>query len=377
MMNKLAYTSILFLYLASFLSFNACNKSEDYSHIVYKNYLSYEINRAENFLASTVEGTAEGEYKAGSKQSYQDVIDAAKPVDERSEASQEEVDRAYASLLQASLEFSDNMVPFRSAYQVWIDYAEFVMESTEEGDSEGNVKAGNKEQLQEAINLAYQTIERADLTQADLDLATADLTDAIYFFNGEIIGKADTRVTNPGFELPGYETEDFHEVSGWSLFGKAEEWAPKASVATIETAPEGSYVARIGSYTQGMYQNLQELINPGADYTLNFKVSLQSNKPDWQGKKFPAILRSRIIVFEQKEGDYNFVTILSESYDTLGINPGGFIELNQTVSIDAISASIGKAVAIDFIQKHTWDAANPIWAESFVSIDDIHFLRQL
>ncbi len=227
------------------------------------------------------------------------------------------------------------------------------------------------------LDLANQTIESEDLTQDALDQATVDLTDAIYFFNGEIIGKASIVVTNPGFELPGYETEDFNEVAGWTLFGKAEAWAPKASVAALETAPEGAYVGRIGSYTQGMYQNLQELVNPGADYTLNFKVSLQSNEPDWQGKKFPAIIRSRIIVFEQKEGDYNFVTILSESYDTLGINPGGFMELNQTVSIDAISASIGKPVAIDFIQKHTWDAANPIWAESFVSIDDIHLLRQL
>jgi len=183
-------------------------------------------------------------------------------------------------------------------------------------------------------------------------------------------------MTNQGFELPGYETEDFNEVPGWNLFGNVEDWAPKASVAAIETAPEGAFVARIGSYTQGMHQNLSELINPNANYTLSFKVSLQSNASDWQGKKFPAILLSRIIVFEQGEGDYNFVTILSESYDTLGIDPGDFIELNQTVSIDAISESIGKKVAIDFIQKHTWDAANPIWAESFVAIDDIALYRK-
>ncbi len=78
MMNKLAYTTILFLAMASLLSFNACTKTEDYSHIVYKNYLSYEINRAENFLETTVEGSAEGEYKAGSKQTYQGVIDTRK-----------------------------------------------------------------------------------------------------------------------------------------------------------------------------------------------------------------------------------------------------------------------------------------------------------
>jgi hypothetical protein len=182
---------------------------------------------------------------------------------------------------------------------------------------------------------------------------------------------------NQGFELPGYETEDFMEVDGWSLFGKVEDWAPKASVSASESAPEGAYVARIGSYTQGMYQGLPELVNPNSDYTLDFKVSLQSNESDWQGNRFPVILLSRIIVFEQEEGDYNFVTVLSESYDTLGIDPGDFMELNHTVSIDAISGSIGKNVAVDFLQRHTWDAANPIWAESFVAIDDIHLFRKL
>ncbi len=39
-MNKLAYTKILLLAIATAISFNACNKTEDYSDLVYKNYLS-------------------------------------------------------------------------------------------------------------------------------------------------------------------------------------------------------------------------------------------------------------------------------------------------------------------------------------------------
>ncbi len=338
---------------------------------------AYEINRAGNFLETTTEGTGEGEYKAGAKQAYQDVIDQAKLVDDNSSANQEEIDQAYASLLQGAEDFSDQMVPFRSAFQVWIDYADVIMVNTEEGTEEGNVKSGSKALLKEAIDDANVVVASEDLTQGALDQATDDLTGSIYLFNSEIIGKATVAMVNQGFELPGYETVDFNEVEGWSSFGRVEDWAPKASVSPNESAPEGEYVARIGSYTQGIYQNLPELINPNADYTLNFKVSLQSNEPDWQGKKFPAILRTRIFVFEQKEGDYNFVTVLSESFDTLGIKPGDFIELNQTVAIDAISASIGKKVAVDFLQRHTWDAANPIWAESFVAIDDIHLFRKL
>lgn len=374
-MNKPSYITLLFLALGSVLTYNACNKTEDYSNIIYKNYLTYEINRAGDFLETTVEGSNEGDYNAGSKQAYQDEIDQAELVDENSYANQEEIDQAYAGLLQAADNFFDQMHPFRSDFQVWIDYGEVLMDNTVEGAEEGNVKPGNKALLQDALDEANGIIAMTDLTQGTLDGATTDLTGSIYSFNGEIIGKASSVMTNQGFELPGYETENFDEVSGWSLFGSVEDWAPKASVAASETAPEGDFIARIGSYTQGMYQNLSELINPNADYTLKFKISLQSNGADWQGKKFPAIVLSRIIVFEQDEGDYNFVTILSESYDTLGIDPGDFIELNQTVSIDAISESIGKKVAIDFLQKHTWDAANPIWAESFVAIDDVALYR--
>lgn len=375
-MKKLKFTPILLFTIAWALLITSCDKTEDYSDIVYKNYLSYEINRAGNFLETTVEGSSEGEYKDGSQQAYLEQIAQARVVDDNAAASQEEIDEVYASLLVGSEDFFDKMHPFISAFQIWIDYAEVVITNTDEGDQEGMVKPGNKNLLREAIDEAIQVTEPDNLTQRTLDQATVDLTAAIYFFNGEIIGKATTALANPGFEEPGYETEDFIEVPGWSLFGIVEDWAPKASVAANESAPGGEYVARIGSYTQGIFQNLPELINPNADYTLNFKTSLQSNASDWEGKKFPVILLSRIIVFEQNEGDYNFVTVLSESYDTLGLDPGDFIELNQTVSIDAISASIGKKVAVDFIQKHTWDAAMPIWAESFVAIDDISLYRQ-
>jgi hypothetical protein len=210
-----------------------------------------------------------------------------------------------------------------------------------------------------------------------LDKGTVDLQNAIYFFNGQIIGNAFTAVINSGFENPGYSTEDFQEVNGWSLFGKAEEWAPKAVVAELEEAPEGRFVVKIGSYTQGLYQPVAEMINPNARYTLEFDVSLLSNQPDWQGSKYPAVVLSRIIIFEKEEGDYNFVTVLSESYDTLGMDPGGFVRLSQSITIDAISPHVSRKVAIDFEQRHTWDSENPIWAESYVAVDRVRLLRKL
>lgn len=376
-MRKLSCISILLLLLSPVILLNSCEKKEDYSHIIYKNYLTWEINSATSLLRNVVEGSKEGEYKPGSKQTYQDVVDYAKVVDENASSTQEEIDVTYATLLQANEEFFDQMVPFRSSFQELIDYAEVTLASTEEGDQEGNVNPGNKEILQDAIDDAKYTISRVDLTQRMLDQATTDLLDAILLFNSEINGMASIQVTNPGFEMPGYETTSFGEVDGWNVFGKAEDWAPLASISGHETAPEGEFVAKIGSYTQGIYQNIFELIQPNAQYTFTAEISLLSNDPDWEGKKYPAILLSRLIVFEQEVGDYNFITVISDSYDTLGIDSGGFMKLNHSVSIDAVSNVIGKKVAIDFVQRHTWNAEEPIWAESFVAIDDIRLYRQL
>jgi hypothetical protein len=372
--NKLTRISILLITLCALVS---CEEKEDYSHIVYKNYLTYEIGRAANFLDSAVEGTAEGEYKSGSRQVYYAIIDAARLVDENNSATQEEVDLAYESLLQADSTFFDQMIPFRTITQEIIDYGNVILAITDEGTQEGNVKSGNKAILQDALNQASQLLAAGDLTQRMLDKGTADLQDAIYFFNGQIIGNASTAVINSGFENPGYNTEDFQEVNGWRLFRKAETWAPKATVTELDDAPEGSFVAKIGSYTQGLYQPIEEMINPNARYTLEYDVSLLSNKADWQGGKHPAVMLSRIIIFEKAVGDYNFVTVLSESYDTLGVDPGGFVSLSQSVTIDAISPYVGKKLAIDLEQRHTWDSENPIWAESFVAVDRVSLFRKL
>lgn len=375
-MKKRFYFPILMVLISPVMLLNSCDNREDYSHIVYSNYLTYEIERAIVVLSNAIEGNKEGNYIEGSKQAYQKVIDDAQLVVDNSSSTQEEIDEAYADLLIAAEEFYDQMVPFRSVFRKLLDYAEFIQISTEEGEQEGNVTIGSKEAFQAAIDDANYTISREDLTQRMLDQASEELSDAIYVFNSSIIGKANIQITNQGFELPGHETTNFSEVDGWNVFGKAEDWSPLASVSLHDQAPKGQYVAVIGSYTQGIYQNIYELIQPDAQYTISAKVSLMSNKPDWQGKTFPAILLTRLIVFEQGAGNYSFVSVISESYDTLGTEPGGFVELNHAVQMDAGADAIGKKLSIDFVQRHTWKAAEPIWAESFVALDDIRLYRK-
>ncbi len=163
-----------FIVLMTMALLSSCEEKEDYSHIVFKNYLTYEINRATNFLNLTLEGSTEGAYKQGSRSTYQDVIDAAQLVDQNSSVTQEEIDLAYQSLLKASEDFFDQMVPFRSNFQELIDYAEIVQSNTAEGTMEGDVKAGNKSLLQDAIDEAKSLVSLGDLTQRLLDQGTLE-----------------------------------------------------------------------------------------------------------------------------------------------------------------------------------------------------------
>ena len=376
-MKNRQYSTVLILFLGITLIWISCEKKEDYSHIVFSNYLSYEISRATQFLGTTIEGNAEGEYHPGSKQVYLDAIDAARQVDENTAATQSEVDQAYEALLQAGEDFFDEMVPFRSVFQDLINYADVLLANTEEGAQEGQAEPGSKQELQDATDEAKQLVARDDLTQRMLDQGTTDLTDAIYTFNASINGRASVVLQNHSFEQPGYATTDFGQVPGWEVFGIAESWAPLAEITEGDTVPDGRFYARIGSYTQGIYQSLVERAHPNADYTLSFKVALLSNASDWQGKRHKVILRSRIISFRQEVGDYDFADIIHESYDTLGLDPGNFTELQLNVNIEATSAFVGREIAVDFEQRHTWDKANPIWAESFVALDDIRVYRKL
>ena len=375
-MRNTQYHKILMLLLGMIYIFTSCQEEEDYSHIIYSNSLSYEINSATQFLGTTIEGEEEGEYNSGSKQAYQNAIDAAKLVDENS-STQSEIDQSYEALLQAGEDFSDEMVPYRSEFQELIIYADITLANTEEGDQEGEVATGSKKELQDAIDEAKQLVARDDLTQRILDQGTIDLTDAVYTFNGNIIGRANVVLRNHSFEHPGYATTDFDQIDGWDVFGIAESWAPLAEIAEGETAPDGNFVARIGSYTQGIYQPLVERIHPNADYTLNFKVSLLSNAADWQGKKHKVIMRTRVISFGQEVGNYDFAEIILDSYDTLGIDPGDFIEIQHSINIEATSAFVGRTIVVDFEQRHTWSKDEPIWAESFVALDDVRLYRKL
>jgi hypothetical protein len=382
-MRNSKYRSSLFLLMGLSLLFISCSKEKDYSSITYRNYLRYEINRSMTFLSDQVEGTNEGEYKTGSMEAYQAVIEEADLVCEDDLSVQNDIDQSYKTLVKAGEDFFDQMVPFKKSFEELITDADFALEHAVEGEQEGNVKPGSKSLFQTVIENAKLTINRADLTQRMIDSERIKLMNAFYSFDNSIIGKAGLFLENYSFESPAFNTTDFAEVPGWDLFGKVETWAPKAEVyqggtplLPLESVPDGEFVVKIGSYTQGIYQQVQERIHPNAKYTLGFKASLLENWPDAFGNEYKVVVLSRIIAFDNTVGDYRFMSVISESYDTLGLDPGDFIELKQEINIGATSAFLERKFAVDFLVRHSFETAKPIWAEAYVAIDEISLFRK-
>lgn len=382
-MRQTKYISFLVLMMVITNLFNSCSKEKDYSSITYRNYLRYEIERSGSFLLTAVEGTNEGEYKSGSVAEYQAKIAEADFICEEASSTQEDIDLAYENLLKAGEDFYDLMAPFKSAYESLINYAVFTAGYVTEGTLEGNSKPGSKAILQSTIENSKNILNRSDLTQKMIDTDWPILMNAIYSFDNNIIGKANVFVDNFSFESPGVNTSEFADVPGWMLFGKVETWAPKTqiykggtSVLPIESVPDGEFVARIGSYTQGIYQVLPERIHPGVKYTLNFNASILENYEDAFLKLYKVVILSRLIAFENEPGDYRFISVINQSYDTLGINPGGFIELKRDIDISASSELLEKNLAIDFMVRHSFDATEPIWAECYVALDNIKIYRK-
>jgi len=383
-MRNRKYTALLLVILSISQLFVSCTKENDYSSITYRNYLRYEIVRAQSFLRTRTEGTQEGAYKPGSIQVYQASIDEAELVCDTLISSQEEIDRSYQALITSGEVFYDQMVPFKTIFAELIADADFTLAYNVEGGQEGNVKPGSKSAFQAVIEGAKLVLNRPDLTQRMIDAKQAELISAIYLFDASIIGQASLFVENQSFEIPGYNTVNFAEVPGWNLFGKVETWAPKTqvyqggtSLLPAESVPDGEFVVKLGSYTQGMYQALNERIHPNAKYTLDYKASLLQNYPDAFGKSYKVVVLSRVIVFDKEIGDYRFSNIIGESYDTLGISPGGFMNIKQEIDIDASSVYLERKIAVDFLVRHTFETAKPIWAESYVALDDIRLYRKL
>lgn len=90
---------MLFLFIGVTL-IQSCDKDDD-PIAVDKAALTAKITEAENLIATTEEGTANGQYATGSQATLQTVIDLAKVVEDNENATQTEVDNSVTNLTAA------------------------------------------------------------------------------------------------------------------------------------------------------------------------------------------------------------------------------------------------------------------------------------
>ncbi len=105
---KLGLFTLILMLVSTTIIFNSCK--EDEPIVVTKAALQTAINGANTLIASSVEGTAEGQYLRGSIAVFQAVIDAAQVVYDNADATQSEVDNTVISIQAATTVFNSNMV---------------------------------------------------------------------------------------------------------------------------------------------------------------------------------------------------------------------------------------------------------------------------
>lgn len=111
-MKKFKWLHVLMIALlaGSLITFNSCKDDDDDPVVVDKTELAAKIATAEGLIASTEEGTAEGQYLLGSQAVLQAVIDAAKIVNTNPAATQTEVDNTVIALDAAIAVYNSKVV---------------------------------------------------------------------------------------------------------------------------------------------------------------------------------------------------------------------------------------------------------------------------
>lgn len=96
--------------LAALSIFAACSEDDPDAVEVDKTQLAAKITEATDLLASSEEGTAEGQFQQGAKKELEDAIALAEQVNDAEEVTQTQVDNATTALDQAIVAFKANEV---------------------------------------------------------------------------------------------------------------------------------------------------------------------------------------------------------------------------------------------------------------------------
>ena len=151
---------------------------------VSKTALATAISTANTIYTAAVEGTANGNYPAGSKTTLMSAITVATTVNTNASASQADVDAAVATLNAAVTTFQNSVIGVnKTALVTAISNAKNIHDLAVEGSAYGQYPAPAKATLQSAITVATAVNANASASQADVDAAVATLNVAVTAFN--------------------------------------------------------------------------------------------------------------------------------------------------------------------------------------------------
>jgi uncharacterized protein YjdB len=204
--------------------------------LVDKAALNNAIAEAQNTIAAAVEGTAVGQYPAGSKAILQSTVDAAKLVRDNAAATEQEVADAISSLQAAVTTFLHSVITQtpqntdKTALQSAIAKAQGKLASASAGTKIGQYPALAISALQQAVQAAQQVASSIYSTQVQVNQAAASVNEAILTFAASIITlvAGETQVTINDLSLLskyyGVKSTDadWSKVQAADLFGSGE-----------------------------------------------------------------------------------------------------------------------------------------------------------
>lgn len=147
-------------------------------------------------LADVAEDKDESEYTQESYAALAAALAQAKSVLGKTDATQDEINSAYAALNKALSELV-SISGIRSNLAELIDEAETLHSESKAGDKDGEYPQSAMDALKNAINAAKAVLNDGDADENDLQAAIDALNNAIETFKDQVITK-----TSPGTEIP-------------------------------------------------------------------------------------------------------------------------------------------------------------------------------
>jgi len=154
-----------------------------------KSTLVTTISTAQLLYATSTEGASDGQYPVGSKATLYSAITAASAVNSNTSATQAQVNTALTTLATAIAVFQNAKIGVnKTALIVEITLAQTQLSSATEGAADGQYPVGSKATLQTAINAASVINSNTSATQAQVNIALSDLSNALVSFQNSVIG---------------------------------------------------------------------------------------------------------------------------------------------------------------------------------------------